>query len=141
MKKYLLISLLLIIIAVIVFNFYKYREQNLGEILDIGQVEKIYLIAEKNEIQEFELISVDEETLHELANFLNQYSVKLTNKDGYISNHENERFELYLGFKNGEIERYTFERNVVVSDRVYEAVDAVFDYKWVQEFEREIHSK
>jgi hypothetical protein len=141
MKKYVLFSLLLIIIALIMFNFYKYREQNLADLLNIGQVEKIYLIAEDNDIKEFELTSLDEETINKLANFFNQYSVNLTTKDGWISNHENERFELYLGFKNGDIERYTFERDVVVSDRVYEVVDASIDYTWIREFERDIHPK
>lgn len=141
MKKYLLVSLLLITIALILFNFYKYREQSLGNLVNIGKVEKVYLIAENKDINEFELAKVDEETINKLANFLNQYTVKLTNKDGYFSNYENERFELYLGFNNGEIERYTFERDVVVSDRVYEVLNASFDYKWIQELESDIHPK
>lgn len=141
MKRYLIVSLFSIIIAVIVFNSYKYREQNLADLLNIGQVEKVYLIAEYKDIKEFELTNVDEETINKLAGFFNQYSVKLTTKDGYISNHENERFELYLGFRDGDIERYTFERDVVVSSRVYEVVGAPFNYTWIQEFERAIRSE
>ncbi|MCM3618415.1 hypothetical protein M3936_12565 [Sutcliffiella horikoshii] len=141
MKRYLLVSLLLIIIVVLTFNIYNYREQNLADLLDIRQVEKIYIIAEDKDITEFELISIDEETINQLANFFNQYNVKMTTQDGWISNHGNERFELYLGFANGDIERYTFERDVVVSNRVYEVVDATIDYTWIQELERDIHPK
>ncbi|MEH7225906.1 hypothetical protein V7112_19005 [Bacillus sp. JJ1566] len=141
MKKYLFVSLIVLIIGVVFINFYRYREQDLGELLDVGNVDKIHIITEYKDSYEFEISKVDHETIHKLADFLNQYKVKRTNKDGWISNYENERFELILGYKNGEIEIYTLERDVVVSNKVYKIINAPLDYQWIQEFERDINSK
>lgn len=132
LKKYLFVSLLLIIIAVILINSYKYREQNLGELLDIGNVDKVHIITEHKDSFQFELKKVDQESINKLADFLNQYQVKLTNEHGWISKYENERFELFLGYKNGESDRFTIEHDVVVSTRVYRVLNAPLDYKWIQ---------
>ncbi|WP_077617488.1 hypothetical protein [Bacillus sinesaloumensis] len=141
MKKYLYVSIIVLIIGVILITIYKYREQDLGELVNMENVDKVHIITEYKDSYEFEISKVDQETINKLANFLNQYKVKLTNQDGWISNNEDERFELYLGYKNGEIEIYTIERDVVVSNRVYKVVNAPLDYKWIQELERDINSK
>ncbi|MBE4909884.1 hypothetical protein IMZ08_17755 [Bacillus luteolus] len=141
MKKYLFISLLLIIIAVILIYFYKYREQNLGDLLDIGNVNKVHIITQHKGSFQFELKEVDQEYINKLTDFLNQYQVKLTNVHGWVSKYENERFELFLGYKNGKSDRFTIEHDVVVSTRVYKVLNAPLDYKWIQEFERNINPK
>ncbi|MEH7237726.1 hypothetical protein [Bacillus sp. JJ1562] len=46
MKKYLFFSLIVLIIGVVLINFYKYREQNLGELLDMDNVDKFHIITE-----------------------------------------------------------------------------------------------
>jgi hypothetical protein len=125
---------LLLIIAVIIICFYQYREQNLGDLLDMGNVDKVQIITGDKKEFEMEMTKVDQDTLNKLSDFITQYQVKGTNKKGYISNFENERFELYLGYKNGEIESYIFERDVVVSNGIYEVLNAPLDYKWIQEF-------
>ncbi|MCC3359248.1 hypothetical protein [Bacillus sp. REN16] len=140
MKKYLFASLILLIIGVVLFNFYKYREQSLDELLDMDNVDKIHIITEYKDSYEFEISKVDQEIITKLADFLNQYKVKLTNQDGWISNYENERFELHLGYKNGAYEIYTLERDVVVSNRVYKVVNEPLDYKWIKGLERDINS-
>ncbi|WP_269432223.1 hypothetical protein [Bacillus sp. FJAT-27245] len=43
MNKYIFIPLLLLIIAVIAFNVYKYREQNLADLVKIKDVEEFYI--------------------------------------------------------------------------------------------------
>ncbi len=141
MKKYFFISLSLVIIAVILINSYKYREQNLGELLDIGNVDKVHIITEYKDSYQFELKKADQESISKLADYLNQYQVKLTNEHGWTSKYENERFELLLGYKNGDSERFTIEHDVVVSTRVYRVINAPLDYKWIQEFERNINPK
>jgi hypothetical protein len=134
LRKYLFVSPLLLIIAVIIIYFYQYREQNLGDLLDMGNVDKVQIITGDKKEFEMEMTIVDQDTLNKLADFITQYQVKQTNKKDYISNYENERFELYLGYKNGEIESYIFERDVVVSNGIYEVLNAHLDYQWIQEF-------
>ncbi|MBD8069558.1 hypothetical protein [Bacillus sp. PS06] len=141
MKKYVIVSLFLLIITVISFTFYKYREQSLGDVLNISNVDKFHLIAENTDNIEFELTKIDEETMNKLVRFFNHYQVKLTNKHGWVSTYENERFELYLEYKDGELGRYTIERDVVVSTHVYDVVNAPLDYQWIVAIEKEINSK
>lgn len=102
--------------------------------MDIKNVEKIHIVTERKDFDEFGLTKVDQETIDQLSDFLTQYRVKLTNKEGWISDHEQEQFEIYLGYKNGEMEKYTFERDVVVSSHIYEVMNAPLDYKWIQKF-------
>ncbi|MDR4885998.1 hypothetical protein RGU12_00370 [Fredinandcohnia sp. QZ13] len=141
MKKYSFAFLLLLIIVVVLINIYTYREQNLDELLDMDNVDKFHIVTEYKDSYEFKLSKIDQEAINKLAAYLNQYKVKLTNKDGWVSNYENERFELYLGYKNGEMEIYTLERDVIASNRVYKVLNAPLDYKWIKEFERDINSK
>lgn len=121
------------------FNFYTFREQRLGDVLNISHVDKMYLIAENRDQNEFELIKIDEETINKLERFLNQYQVKVTTKHGWISNDETERFELYFEYNDQEIRRYTIEREIVVSDRAYEVVNAPINYQRIVEFEKELN--
>jgi hypothetical protein len=140
LKKQFYICFLVLIAAFVIFNVYRYREQNLGELVDINRVDKVYIVREDQIPEEFELIHADDETIKKLSDFLNQYEVKLTNKNGWTSDHQSERFELYLGYNDGGYEKYTFERDVVVTNRVYKVVNPPLDYKVIQKLEREIIS-
>jgi hypothetical protein len=70
LKKYFYISFTLIIAALVVFNLYKYRQQNLGELIDINRVEKVYIVLGDQISEEFELINADDETIKKLSDFL-----------------------------------------------------------------------
>ncbi|ALC90625.1 hypothetical protein AM500_13140 [Bacillus sp. FJAT-18017] len=139
MKKYLYFSLSIIFVGTSLF-LYIYREQNLVDVMDIDRVEKIYIILQNNGPEEFELIKPDDEIMNKLSAFLKQYRVKLTNKNGWTSDHENEQFTLYLGYEGGNMEIFTVERDVVVSTRIYDVVNPPLDYQFIQELEREIKS-
>jgi hypothetical protein len=140
MKKYVLIAPLIILVVVVVI-FYIYREQDLGDVLKIEQVERILLTTEEKEHNGIEIPKVGQEKINKLADFLNQYQVRLTTKEGWTSDYPSEQFTLRLVYKNGDFDIYTFEQYVVVSTRIYEVVNAPLDYKWIQEFERELNSK
>lgn len=139
LKKYVLIAALILLI-VIFFTFHKYREQNLGDVLNIDQVERILLTTEERELNGVEIPKVDQEQIDQLTNFLNQYQVRLTMKEGWISNYPSEQFTLRLVYKNRDFEICTFERDVVATTRIYEIVNAPLDYKWIKEFERILNS-
>lgn len=121
--------------------FYKYRERNLGELVDINRVEELYIVLGDQVPVEFELVKASDETIKKMSDFLGQYQVKRTNKEGWISKHKNERFELFFGYEDGEIERYTFKRDVVVSNGVYKIVNPPLDYNVIERLEREVISK
>ncbi|CEG28920.1 hypothetical protein BN1002_03845 [Bacillus sp. B-jedd] len=141
LKKYVLIAAL-IILVVVIFTFYRYREQDLGDVLKIDQVDKILLTTEEKELNGVEIPKVDQEQINQLADFLNQYKVRLTMREGWTSDYPSEQFTLRLVYKNGDFEIYTFEHDVVVSTRrIYKVVNAPLDYKGIQEFERELYSK
>ncbi|WP_449537698.1 hypothetical protein [Ferdinandcohnia sp. Marseille-Q9671] len=139
MKKYLYVSLIVITIVTLV-AFYVYREQNLSELFEMDNVEKVYILTEFKDQDEFELINVDQETLNNLADFFKQYQVRLTNKDGWVSDND-KLFHLYLGYTDRRTEVYTIDPNVVASNRVYKIVNAPLDYNRIKELEREIHAK
>ncbi|MFD2444173.1 hypothetical protein ACFSO7_09315 [Bacillus sp. CGMCC 1.16607] len=142
MKKYLLIAAL-ILLFVFFFTIYKYRAQDLGNVINIDQVERIHLTTEEREtngVVKIEIPRVSQEQINQLANFLNQYQVKLTNKKGWTSDYPSEQFTLRIVYKNGDFEIYTIERDTVVSTRIYELVNAPLDNKWIKEFERELNS-
>ncbi|WP_415814127.1 hypothetical protein [Mesobacillus thioparans] len=54
MKKYVLIAAL-IILVVVIFTFYTYREQDLGDVLKIDQVDRILLTTEEKELDGVEI--------------------------------------------------------------------------------------
>jgi hypothetical protein len=141
LKKYVLIAALIILI-VIFFIIYKYRAQDLGDVINIEQVERIHLSLDDRKLDgvKLEIPRVSKEQINQLANFLNQYQVKLTNKKGWISDYPSEQFTLRIVYKNGDFEIYTIERDTVASTRIYEVVNAPLDYKWIKEFERELNS-
>lgn len=139
MKKYGLIAALILLIFIF-FTFYKYRVQDLGDVLNIEQVDRILLTTEERELNGVEIPSVSQEQINQLAKFLNQYQVRLTMKEGWSSDYPREQFTLRIVYKNGDYEIYTFERDVVATTRIYEVVNAPLDYKWIQEFERELNS-
>ncbi|WP_226674954.1 hypothetical protein [Mesobacillus jeotgali] len=143
MKKYVLISALILIIA-ISFTFYIYRVKDLGDVVNIYQVDRILLTTDESERAiegiEVEIPKVSQEQKKKLAEFLNQYQVRLTMKEGWSSDDPSEQFTLSIVYKNGDFEIYTFERDIVASTRIYEVVNAPLDYKWIQEFERELNS-
>ncbi|WP_102262581.1 hypothetical protein [Mesobacillus jeotgali] len=143
MKKYVLISALILIIA-ISFTFYIYRVKDLGDVVNIYQVDRILLTTDESERAiegiEVEIPKVSQEQKKKLAEFLNQYQVRLTMKEGWSSDDPSEQFTLRIVYKNGDFEIYTFERDIVASTRIYEVVNAPLDYKWIQEFERELNS-
>lgn len=142
LKKYVLIAALILFI-VIFFTLYKYREQDLGNVLNIDQADRILLTTKDRELYgvEIEIPKVNQEQINQLADYLNQYQVRLTMKDGWNSDHPSEQFTLRIVYKNGDYEIYTFERDVVAAKGIYEVVNAPLDYKWIQEFERALHSK
>jgi hypothetical protein len=87
-----------------------------------------------------EIPKVNQNQKKKLADFLNQYQVRLTMKEGWTSDYPSEQFTFRVVYKNGDTQMFTFEREVFVSTRIYEVVNAPFDYKWIQEFERELNS-
>ena len=138
MKKYALIATLLPLVVIL----YTFREQNLGDVLNINQVERIIIITDDNkQINGDEMPKIDQEMLDRLADYLNQYQVRATMKKGWISDYPSEKFKFYLAYKNGKNEVYTFERDVVASTRIYKIVNAPLDYIWIQDFDRELNSK
>ena len=143
MKKYILIAALILFIAVS-FIFYIYRAQDLGDVVNIDQVDGIFLTTAESEREnegiEIEIPKVSQEQKRELGDFLNQYQVRLTMKEGWSSENPSEQFTLRIVYKNGEFEIFIFDHDVVASTRIYEVVNAPLDYKWIQEFERELHS-
>jgi hypothetical protein len=143
LKKYILIAALILFIAVS-FIFYIYRAQDLGDVVNIDQVDGIFLTTAESEREnegiEIEIPKVSQEQKRELGDFLNQYQVRLTMKEGWSSENPSEQFTLRIVYKNGEFEIFIFDHDVVASTRIYEVVNAPLDYKWIQEFERELHS-
>ena len=143
MKKYVLISALVLIIA-ISFTFYLYRVQDLGDVVNIDQVDRIILTTDESEKEiegiEIEIPKVSQKQKNQLADFLNQYQVRLTMKEGWSSDYPSEQFNLRIFYKNGDFVIYTFDRDIVASTRIYEVVNAPLDYKWIVEFERELNS-
>ncbi|MGV2941709.1 hypothetical protein AB5I83_19065 [Mesobacillus sp. LC4] len=143
MKKYVLIAALILLI-VISFTFCIYRAQDLGDVVNIDQVDRILLTTDKSEKEligiEVEIPKISQEQKKQLADFLNQYQVRLTMNEGWTSDYPTEQFTLRLIYKNGDFEIFTVEREVVVSTRIYEVVNAPLDYKWIQKFERELNS-
>lgn len=132
----------LILVGIIFFTFYMYREQNLGDVLNIEQVDRVLIVTDnKKRLKDVEIPKIDQEKKDQLTDFLNQYQVKLTMKEGWFSDYPSEQFKLYLVYKNGELELYTIEREVVATTRIYEVVNAPLDYKWIQEFERKLNAK
>ena len=140
LKKYVLISAL-IFLVVVIFIFYTYREQDLGDVLKIDQVDRILLTTEEKELNGVEIPKVDKEQINKLADFFNQYQVRLTMKEGWTSNYPSEQFNLHLVYKNGYYKIYTFERDIVVSTEIYEVVNSPLNIKWIQEFERELNTQ
>ncbi|WP_043931869.1 hypothetical protein [Bacillus sp. EB01] len=139
MKKYLYFSLSIIFVGTSLF-LYIYREQNLVDVMDIDRVEKIYIVPQNKFYEEIKPKIADEETMNKLFVYLNQYRVKLTNKHGWSSDHPSEQFTLYLVYEDGNLEIFTFERDVVASTRIYQVVNPPLDYQFIQELEREIKS-
>jgi hypothetical protein len=143
LKKYVLIAAL-ILLLVISFTFCIYRAQDLGDVVNIDQVDGILLTTDESEKElieiEVEIPKISQEQKEQLADFLNQYQVRLTMNEGWTSDYPTEQFTLRLVYKNGDFEIFTFEREVVVSTRIYEVVNAPLDYKWIQKFERELNS-
>ncbi|MDF2854558.1 MAG: hypothetical protein K0Q87_409 [Neobacillus sp.] len=72
MRKYLFVSPLLLIIAVIIICFYQYREQNLGDLLDMGNVDKVQIITGDKKEFEMEMTKVDQDALNKLSDFITQ---------------------------------------------------------------------
>ncbi|MBT2641490.1 hypothetical protein J7I80_04580 [Bacillus sp. ISL-41] len=141
MRRYLYGSLLLIFIAVIFFNLYKYRAQNLADLVDINRVEKIYIVLGDNRPETFELIKAEDETINRLSDFLSQYRVRLTTKGGWSSDHPSERFELFLGYKDGDLGLYIFERDVVAGGGIHKVLNPPLDYREIEKLEQDINSK
>lgn len=141
LKRFLYVSLLLIIVAVIFFNLYKYRVQNLADLVDINRVEKIYLVLGDNRPEKFELIKADDETINRLSDFLSQYRVRLTTKGGWSSDHPSERFELFLGYKDGDLGLYIFERDIVAGGGIYKVLNSPLDYREIEKLEQHINSE
>lgn len=143
MKKYVLIAALILLI-VIFSTFYFYRTQDLGDVINIEQAERILLTSEERERElsgvEREIPKVSQEQMKQLADFLNQYQVKLTMKKGWSSENPNEQFTLRLVYKNGDYGIYTLDRNIVATTRIYDVVNAPLDYKWLKEFESGLNS-
>jgi hypothetical protein len=138
LKKYILFAALMLLI-VIFLTLYIYRPQDLGDVINIEQVERIHLSNERklNGV-ELEIPKVSQEQINQLTNFLNQYQVKLTNKKGWTSDYPSEQFTLRIVYKNGDFEMYTIERDTVASTRIYKLVNAPLDYNWIKEFDREL---
>ncbi|MFS0864849.1 hypothetical protein [Fredinandcohnia sp. 179-A 10B2 NHS] len=139
MKKFGLVAALILLI-VIFFTFYKYRLQDLDDVLNIEQVDRILLTTEERELNGVEIPRVSQEQIKQLGEFLNQYQVRLTMKEGWSSDYPKEQFTLRIVYKNGDYEIFTFERDVVATTRIYVVVNAPLDYKWIQEFERDLNS-
>jgi hypothetical protein len=143
LKKYMLIAGVILFI-VISFTFYIYRAQDLGDVVNIDQVDRIFLttVESEREIEgvEVEIPKISQDQKKKLADFLHQYQVRLTMNEGWTSDHSSEQFTFRVVYKNGDTQIFTFEREVFVSTRIYEVVNAPLDYKWIQEFERELHS-
>ncbi|QOR67325.1 hypothetical protein IM538_04075 [Cytobacillus suaedae] len=132
----------LILVGIIFFTFYMYREQNLGDVLNIEQVERVLIVTDdKNRPNGVEIPKIDQEKKDQLIAFLNQYQVKLSMKEGWFSDYPSEQFNLYLVYKNGEPEVFTIEQEVVATTEIYEIVNAPLDYQWIQEFERKLNSE
>ncbi|MCM3575353.1 hypothetical protein M3172_19315 [Mesobacillus subterraneus] len=142
LRRYLYGSLLLIFIVVIFFNLYKYREQNLADLVDINRVEKIYImLGNKRPEGQFELSKADDETIKTLTDFLSQYKVRLTTKGGYSSDHPSEQFELYLGYEDGDLGLFIFERDIVAGGGIHKVLNPPLDYKVIEKLEQDINSK
>ncbi|WP_316568797.1 hypothetical protein [Neobacillus sp. YIM B06451] len=141
MTKKFYVLLLVIIIAVIAFFGYKYREQNLADLVKIKDVKKVYIIMGNKGPEEFQLIKPDDETIHDLSEFLGQYRVKLTNQEGWSSEHPNEQFTLYLGYIDGDLKIYTFERDIVAWSRGYKVLNPPLDYKAIEKLEQRLISE
>ncbi|MBT2641909.1 hypothetical protein J7I80_06710 [Bacillus sp. ISL-41] len=143
MKKYVLVSAMILGIA-ISFIFYIYRVQDLGDVVNIDQVDRIFLTTveseRENEGIEIKIPKISEDQKNKLADFLNQYKVRLTMKEGWSSENPSEQFTLRIVYKNGEFEIFIFDHDVVASTRIYEVVNAPLDFKWIKEFECELHS-
>lgn len=143
MKKYVLVAALILIIT-ISFIFYIYRVQDLGNVVNIDQVDRIFVTTVESERAiegiAIQIPKISQEQKKKLADFLNQYQVRLTMNEGWTSDSPSEQFTFRVVYKNGDTQIFTFERAVFVSTRIYEVVNAPLDYKWIREFERELHS-
>lgn len=143
MKKYVLVSALILIIT-ISFIFYIYRAQDLGDIVNIDQVDRIFVTTVESERAiegiAIQIPKISQEQKKKLADFLNQYQVRLTMNEGWTSDSPSEQFTFRVVYKNGDTQIFIFERDVFVSTRIYEVVNAPLDYKWIEEFERELNS-
>ncbi|WP_246938527.1 hypothetical protein [Bacillus pinisoli] len=139
MRKYGIIAALILLI-VILLTLYIYRVQDLDDVLNIEQVDRILLTTEERELNGVEIPRVSQEQLNQLAKFLNQYQVRLSMKKGWSSDYPREQFTLRIVYKSGDYEIYTFERDVVATTRIYKVVNDPLDYKWIQEFERDLNS-
>ncbi len=121
-----------------------YTCASLGNVVNIDQVDRIFLttVESEREIEgvEVEIPKINQEQRNKLADFLNQYQVRLTMKEGWTSDYPSEQFTFRVVYKNGDTQIFTFEREVFVSTRIYQIVNAPLDYNWIQKFERELHS-
>lgn len=140
MKKTFYVPLLLVIIAVIAFFGYKYREQSLADLVRINDVEKFYIVIRDEGPESFELIKADDETINQLRKFLDQYRVKLTAMHGYSSQHPNEKFTLYFQYKDGDSRLYEFEHDLVIWTSIYKVLNPPVDYKEIENLEKRLIS-
>ncbi len=132
----------------IIFHFYQFREQNLGDVLDINNVEKVYFFENPKENSDFnthiiEVIShtiEDEETINKLAEFFKQYQIKASKQEGWVSENASEQFHFSFVYNDGDSAPYIFDRNIVVSSNIYKVVNDPIDYKWLYELMQDIKS-
>lgn len=130
---YLFACLFFIIVAFISFDIYQYREQNLGDVMDIDRVVKVHYREFNKDSNRKSLLIDDKETINQLANFFKQYQVKSSKQEGWISENIKGQIDFLFEYKDGSSKPYTFDGDIIASYSIYKVVNDAVDYEWIRE--------
>ncbi|MFJ7677093.1 hypothetical protein ACIQXQ_03490 [Peribacillus sp. NPDC097198] len=135
---YLMAIILVVALLFIVIRWNDYREKELVDVLDAGEIEEVLYrkLPLENDVVDFNRTVNNPESIQELVDFFSQYKVKKIGIRNFTSKYPDEQFIFQLEYAD---ERITIpsliERDVVlVDEEQYIITNGPIDYKWIEDF-------
>jgi hypothetical protein len=139
-KKYVYLLGIILVIALlfIIFRWNDYREKELVDVLDAGEIEEVLYrkLPLENDMVDFNRTIKNPESIQELVDFFSQYKVKKIGIRNFTSKYPDEQFIFQLEYADGRITIPSLiERDIVlVNEEQYTITNGPIDYKWIEDF-------